>query len=212
MRSILPVILLLMSSFMPQNLCAQDKPGDEHQSKLEIYKSDLKLNEQQYTQIKSILQSAREERVANKQKYASDRDALEKANKALKEATDKKILAILNDDQKAKYSQLKEELKEDRKKKAENSRVEERTAELTTELHLSADQTQKLRSILTNGAAELEKNHSQYTSDKDALSKANRSVNQSINTQILDLLDNSQKKAYALYKERKKAEHKNKKD
>ncbi|MFA0964732.1 Spy/CpxP family protein refolding chaperone [Roseivirga sp. BDSF3-8] len=86
----------------------------------------LELTDQQEQEIRSILEDSHEEmkgiRENIKESDEVDRTAVKEQMKALKEKTDSDILAVLDDEQDAKYTQMAEKRNQRMKKRMEKRR------------------------------------------------------------------------------------------
>jgi hypothetical protein len=175
--------------------------GSSQESQLEMYKTKLNLTTAQYDAIKKILADAKATRKANETKYASDKNAMMQANKTLRQATDAKVLAQLDEKQKAIYQQLKEEKKaEHMEHKGEGNeanmgaqKIQERTNELTTKLGLSADQTAKAKAIYSEYLPKIQAIRAQYKSDEATMKSKVQPLRKEMNAKIMSILTDAQK-------------------
>jgi len=79
--------------------------------------STCSLTPDQVTKLKPIVTEAISEKMANKQKYGSDKDKLKQANQALLKESNAKINAVLNADQQSKFAAFEQEKKSEMQKK-----------------------------------------------------------------------------------------------
>lgn len=182
-------MLLFSFSFMTQGY-AQEKSIE---SRLEEYKTKLGLSTTQYENIKKIMQEAKTAKKANETKYASDKKALMEANKTLRKSTDGKIEAQLTDKQKAIYQQLKEEKHAENEPKSIAERVQHKTDEMTTELGLSADQSSKVKAILTEYMPKIQAIKDQYKTDEETAKAKIQPIRKEMNSKIAAVLTEAQK-------------------
>ena len=76
---------------------------------LQFLKDSLNLSDSQTVQIRAILENEQKEAAADREKYKGNRDEMMKAREDRREATDKKIMAVLNKDQQEKYEKVRSE-------------------------------------------------------------------------------------------------------
>jgi len=111
-KSIITIIVLFVFS-MCVNSFAQPggggNPQDRMKKTLEDYKTRLKLTDEQYKKIDTILTSQMSEMAKLRESSGGDRQAMMSSFMDLRDKTNKKIEAILTDEQKAEFKKIQEE-------------------------------------------------------------------------------------------------------
>jgi protein CpxP len=101
-------VLVAASAFAGQEP-GGPKGGDRTQARLEELKTRLALTDAQVPQVEAILKEAAEEGRRDREANPGDRQELGKRARERMQKVDAKIEALLTDDQKAKYEELKNE-------------------------------------------------------------------------------------------------------
>jgi Spy/CpxP family protein refolding chaperone len=108
-------VLVLSTTLMAQQLQMPQPPAksqtptkmDRAEMRAAMLKDRLKLTDAQTLQVKAILTEAQKQAEADRAKNAGKREDAQKAAIERRQATDEKIKAVLIDDQKKQYDQLK---------------------------------------------------------------------------------------------------------
>jgi Spy/CpxP family protein refolding chaperone len=94
---------------------AQLGPGPERTDKqLAMLKERLNLTDKQAEQIKGIMEESRKQALAERGKHKGDPESASKFREEHRKATDEKIMAVLNGDQKKEYAKIKDEMRRNR--------------------------------------------------------------------------------------------------
>lgn len=111
---------LKSSQALALNVDAADKgKGERGAKRLEQLQSRLNLTAEQTTKIKAILETARNEAKAEREKAGENKEAFRSSMKDRMQKTDAQIQTVLNADQKLKYAEIKAEMKEKRQERRE---------------------------------------------------------------------------------------------
>jgi Spy/CpxP family protein refolding chaperone len=114
------VILLAIGTllFSASTALAQRGPAPEKTDRhLAMLKDKLKLTDSQAEKIKSIMDESQKEAMAQREKHAGDPDAAAKFRGEHRKATDDKIKAVLNDQQKKEYDKIKGDFRQNMKER-----------------------------------------------------------------------------------------------
>ena len=84
-------------------------PQERIKQQLQTYKERLKLTDAQFKKIDTILNNQMNEIQKLRDSNSGDRDSMREAMMSLREKTNKKIEALLNDTQKAEFKKIQEE-------------------------------------------------------------------------------------------------------
>lgn len=108
MKSPLRVLsLLLITLFVASAVFAQR--GMDVNQRVQMLKERLHLDSTQTAKVTDIMNGSMKEIQAVREKHPDDRDAMRAGMKEIQQKNDKKIEALLNDDQKKEFAKLREE-------------------------------------------------------------------------------------------------------
>ncbi|OGC92898.1 MAG: hypothetical protein A2W25_10120 [candidate division Zixibacteria bacterium RBG_16_53_22] len=106
---------------------AQRGPSPERTDKhIALLKEKLNLTDSQAEKIKTIMEDSRKEAMSQREKHKGDPEATAKFREEHRRATDEKIKAVLNDDQKKEYDKIKDEFRknmQERRQKRDMDRM-----------------------------------------------------------------------------------------
>jgi Spy/CpxP family protein refolding chaperone len=95
---------------MPQSMGTMSRPMESDSLRIEhhvaMMKENLSLSDTQAQQIRAILEKQDKQMMADREKYASDTTAMQKARIDLRNSTQKEITGVLTKDQQTKYEQM----------------------------------------------------------------------------------------------------------
>jgi Spy/CpxP family protein refolding chaperone len=104
------ICICLISVFVPA--CGQDQDRGPRMSPAEtvkILKDRLDLTEEQQAQIEKILVESRAEMQEFRQSFSGDRGEMRDKMREMRDATDERVKDLLNDEQKLKFEEYREE-------------------------------------------------------------------------------------------------------
>jgi Spy/CpxP family protein refolding chaperone len=116
------MMLFAVSAALAQRGPTPEKT-DRHLAQL---KERLKLTDAQAEKIKAIMDESQKEAMAERDKHKGDPEAAAKFREDHRKATDEKIKAVLNDEQKKEYETAKDELRQkmqDRRGKGNSNKM-----------------------------------------------------------------------------------------
>jgi|GEM_PF-7071639 len=174
----------LLISLMMLSVYAQPKKPNIDE-RLEKLKQELSLTPEQSEQLRPILVHEQKEMEKVRELNKDDYRAVTDARKALQEQTDKQMLAILTDEQKALYSELK-------LKTPENPRLQE----LQKQLDLSPAQVEQLVPIMDKYQQEMRELRESSDGDRRKMRKEMRSIRENEQNEIKEILSDEQKEKF----------------
>jgi Spy/CpxP family protein refolding chaperone len=83
--------------------------GFSPEERVKQLKDSLSLSDEQTAKVKTIFEHQQQEMMAAREKAGDDREAMRSAMTEIRTKSDKAILEILNEKQKAKYTKMQEE-------------------------------------------------------------------------------------------------------
>jgi hypothetical protein len=105
----------------PTNLPAKTEPGQPPMGMAEhrvmMLKDKLKLTDAQADKVKAIYEDSEKVAQADREKYKGKPEEARKASMDRRKATDEKVMALLNSDQKKEYAKMKDEMRGKEKQK-----------------------------------------------------------------------------------------------
>lgn len=199
-RSMMVIGALMISSVIFAQ--TKDKRHHDGEARLEKFKSELSLNDTQYSSIKGINKKYAEQFSKLRKDSVTSKSEKHTTIKSLREQREKEINAVLTPDQKSKLESLKKERVE--KRKADKKvRADEHQAKMVKELSLSDDQAAKIKEAnksLIEKTKALRENSGDKTSDKEEMKKL-RKEHEATMQSILT------KDQFAKWKDMRKSEH-----
>ena len=108
--------IMMMSVIGLFSVARADEKADRAERHISLMKDRLELTDGQVNEIRAIMETARLQAERDREKFqkAGDRDAARAAAEARRQETDKKIMAVLNKNQKKEYEKFKEEMRQRR--------------------------------------------------------------------------------------------------
>lgn len=112
---------IMISLFGLYSISQADEKADRAERHLAVMKDRLELTDGQVNEIRAIMETARLQAEKDREKFreAGDRDAARKAAEARRQETDRKIMSVLNENQKKEYEKFKEEMRQRKQDRGE---------------------------------------------------------------------------------------------
>ena len=203
--AIMPILTPEQQAIVNEIKAARDR-GEVPQilidKRVEKMAEKLSLTVDQQAQLKTLFTESGQKMLAAKSEDG-DRRANREAIKALREMTDAQIKTLLTPEQQETYEALKAERREsfrNHARKFGQRRMERRLEHLTAELELNADQQTQLKTIFEDSRENIRQKFEAGDSDHESRRETIRRHFEEIDTQIENILTESQLKKYQTIK------------
>jgi hypothetical protein len=188
---------VLAASLLVQTVSAQAENPRSSDRRLEYYAEKLGLQPEQREAIARILSTDRQLAEIDRSRYQGDSTALRQATIQREAETKKEIAAVLNQDQKQLFANLKPV-----------HRLGLGVMELTTRLHLDASQGRQIEQILTESRLRDLRDQIRKAGDNPEARKAAtsemRQEMERVDQQIESILTKEQKQEYEKFKDERR--------